>query len=622
MATADLGLVRSSSGELPRGLRTENLTEKLLRIEQELLKSPSFRVGQLTAIKESSSYGSLRQNSQESGDDLSLDPDELLYTWPLLKRHRALLAAFLTSVGCFGFAFLVIIFLCCTLGLLGLLLTIAAVEGLFWIFHIWRYQQLNKLPEKQEPSNHDGWGQFHKFIEMCESRLGDGVMAVDIKEYISIWFRGAPFDSIKKDNVMELLSYGFWYKTREEMEAAGNGDIPEKMLIELERVFDIKFPEGYNPHAKFLAHLWEPLRSVYRPFLFYLLTEFSGILSHNILKYMGFLKQRFGFYSFFTFAGDVDVARRMLQSRQLIRQPQLRRFSVMGTPLGEPTPIVFLHGVGLGVLPYLDFICALVCTGHPVIVVEYRHVAMRLCMKIPSCDEVASSVIAILDQIGVGRACFVSHSYGTFVLSRIVKAHGDRVHSACFIDPVCIGMFLPRLLSTFVYRPARTDTLLHYVKDVARLSVSRELGITAAMCRNFLWSDINLWPSELSSACSLVVFSGQDVLVPTYDVKHVLEELAPGTRIMDNPRLAHGEFLAFPSWKLEIIGEIICLAASDRDKSEEEAEAERVVRKTSLMVSHNNMINVENELIHRIGEELEANIARTLSIPWKLFDDS
>ena len=119
----------------------------------------------------------------------------------------------------------------------------------------------------------------------------------------------------------------------------------------------------------------------------------------------------------------------------------MRQFSVMGTTLPDPTPVVFLHGVGLGILPYVDFVCSLVCTGHPVVVVEYRHVAMRLCWRIPTCSEVAEHVVAILDKIGVAKASFVSHSYGTFVLSRIIKTHKERVQSSCFIDPVCIGEF-------------------------------------------------------------------------------------------------------------------------------------------------------------------------------------
>lgn len=35
------------------------------------------------------------------------------------------------------------------------------------------------------------------------------------------------------------------------------------------------------------------------------------------------------------------------------------------------TPIVFLHGVGLGLFPYVPFLSRLAATGHPVLAVEF-----------------------------------------------------------------------------------------------------------------------------------------------------------------------------------------------------------------------------------------------------------
>lgn len=44
----------------------------------------------------------------------------------------------------------------------------------------------------------------------------------------------------------------------------------------------------------------------------------------------------------------------------------------------------------------------------------------------------------------------MGHSYGTFVGSRLVQQHRDRVHTLCLIDPVCFGMFMPHLLHNFI----------------------------------------------------------------------------------------------------------------------------------------------------------------------------
>ena len=70
------------------------------------------------------------------------------------------------------------------------------------------------------------------------------------------------------------------------------------------------------------------------------------------------------------------------------------------------------------------------------------------------------------------------------------------------------GMFLPKLLNTFVYRPACMDSALQFMRDAIRMAVSRELGITASMSRNFAWSELNLWPDDLEPSRSLIVFSG------------------------------------------------------------------------------------------------------------------
>lgn len=42
-------------------------------------------------------------------------------------------------------------------------------------------------------------------------------------------------------------------------------------------------------------------------------------------------------------------------------------------------------------------------------------------------------------------------SAGTFVAGRLARLHPQRVRSLCLIDPVCFGMFMPQLLSNFLY---------------------------------------------------------------------------------------------------------------------------------------------------------------------------
>ncbi len=52
-------------------------------------------------------------------------------------------------------------------------------------------------------------------------------------------------------------------------------------------------------------------------------------------------------------------------------------------------PIVFLHGIGIGIAPYVAFIARLAQrTGRTVIAVQYKHVSMRMTHHVPSATEV------------------------------------------------------------------------------------------------------------------------------------------------------------------------------------------------------------------------------------------
>lgn len=55
------------------------------------------------------------------------------------------------------------------------------------------------------------------------------------------------------------------------------------------------------------------------------------------------------------------------------------------------------------------------------------------------------------------RAHAVRWLAGTLVASRLQALHPARVHSLCMIDPVCIAMYMPRLLNSFIYRRPRVD---------------------------------------------------------------------------------------------------------------------------------------------------------------------
>ncbi|GFR42803.1 hypothetical protein Agub_g3690, partial [Astrephomene gubernaculifera] len=222
-------------------------------------------------------------------------------------------------------------------------------------------------------------------------------------------------------------------------------------------------------------------------------------------------------------------------------------------------PVVLLHGVGLGLLPYMDLIRRLLAAGLPVLLVEYKHVSLRLCSIIPSADDIAGVVVGLLDRLGVAQACVVAQSYGTFVASRLAQCHAARLQSLVMLDPVCFGMFLPHLLANFIYRKPRTTSLRTWIVDQALSFMSRDLHCAAAMCRRFYWSDLNLWPQDLPFR-TLVAIAGQDQLIHVEAVMEFVRHYA--SKVLFHPQHTHAQLLVDSDWEQQIVADILSMASS------------------------------------------------------------
>lgn len=234
-------------------------------------------------------------------------------------------------------------------------------------------------------------------------------------------------------------------------------------------------------------------------------------------------------------------------------------------------PFVFLHGVGFGVLPYLHFIRDVMkaSPASPIVVIEVPHVALRLSKEAVFVDEVAHVAVESVQELAPGgekrvKACFIAHSYGTFIASRIVQRYPDAVQSIALIDPVCLMTCYPQLLFNFIYRSFSLLTFLtsaESIIDTARFICSRDLTISQAFCRKFHWSELMLWPEDLPAEMNiraLIVLSGKDDLVPSELVMTQFQDVKEQghVTVLHHEGLGHGGFLMNGEWMKRIVREI------------------------------------------------------------------
>eukprot|EP00892_Ulva_mutabilis_P009709 jgi/Ulvmu1/710/UM010_0082.1 len=237
-------------------------------------------------------------------------------------------------------------------------------------------------------------------------------------------------------------------------------------------------------------------------------------------------------------------------------------------------PIVFLHGVGFGVFPYLGFVWKLLRAfpGRPFVLLEVRSVSLRLCMRAVGVDDVVRALAAVLRRHRVPSANFVGHSFGTFVVAHMRKLFPETVSSVLLCDPVCMLTCFPKLLYNFIYRGFSIRDVLDNPTEAARWLAARDLTIAATFCRHFWWHTLMLWPWELPEP-SVLVLSTKDALVPSELVRKQLRsggvdwESGGQVKVLERS-VYHGHFLFMPKWQDTIVE---TFQAALREKEERDA---------------------------------------------------
>ena len=81
--------------------------------------------------------------------------------------------------------------------------------------------------------------------------------------------------------------------------------------------------------------------------------------------------------------------------------------------------------------PYIHFIWKLTRAfpSRPVVLIECPQVSLGMATHAVTPDVVMLAIVEFMHRNAWPRAAFVGHSYGTFVLSRLVQTHRDMVES-------------------------------------------------------------------------------------------------------------------------------------------------------------------------------------------------
>ncbi|KAG2491967.1 hypothetical protein HYH03_009698 [Edaphochlamys debaryana] len=232
---------------------------------------------------------------------------------------------------------------------------------------------------------------------------------------------------------------------------------------------------GTNPAARFMAHSHEPLPHFYRPLVFYAGMEGLAWLNHCMLTAAGFSRVPWprpprGAPHDSVRADHYYYVANMRPDGRARLAGTVGRTGVAGADAGvgpegaaaPQAPLVFLHGVGMGLQPYVRLLVALAATGAPIIAFELKHISQRWTAGPPPtmerlADDVADAVQryygdAAGGAVQPGTCGVLAHSFGTAVAAVLMRRHPGLVSHVTMLDPICFQMWAPRLLRNFIYR--------------------------------------------------------------------------------------------------------------------------------------------------------------------------
>ncbi|CAB9502235.1 unknown protein [Seminavis robusta] len=180
----------------------------------------------------------------------------------------------------------------------------------------------------------------------------------------------------------------------------------------------------------------------------------------------------------------------------------------------ETTPLVFIHGIGIGPIAYLPLLLQVLKSDNsrPLLLPEISSVTAFRPWVMPkdclSSNEVAANMSTMLHNHGFSKATFAGHSFGTFWMSYTVKYAPHLVAGLVFLDPVCFCLYDSLLTKRTVYNPPDTS-------DVASL-VKTDMMVNWSIQRNFSWVEANLFVEDIPESISVAFFlSGDDTVAPS-----------------------------------------------------------------------------------------------------------
>ncbi|KAI9019487.1 Alpha/Beta hydrolase protein [Phycomyces nitens] len=387
----------------------------------------------------------------------------------------------------------------------------------------------------------------------------------DVQVFLPGWFMHRnnpsvrpPMEDICRDNLAEWIAWGFFSSPLEHiLEDQALTDELYGMIDGLQHKFNVQLKPGYDEDIQSFRLSLDPVVAYYRPLFFYLAIM---LLTHAF----GFVLQMWGMSKYgpetqSTLTTFLEPQESWRSINRLTIVPERVSYWFRDGDRQNKKPIVFIHGLGAGLMCYCKFIYALLTLDCPVFCVELPYVAMRCTEDVPTMQETVRDIERMLHRHHFQDAVFVAHSLGTAVTSWSLKLIPRSICGVVMLDPICFMLHYRDVCGNFVYRLPTTAG-----QCIIKYFASSELYISYYISRHFHWFQTALYvtpkvthnPSMAQMTTQMpqnikVFLSENDSIVDSLRVDRYLTHHGVDSVVMEG--LEHASFLFYNSWGDKIL---------------------------------------------------------------------
>ncbi|KAJ3083469.1 hypothetical protein HDU99_009404 [Rhizoclosmatium hyalinum] len=278
------------------------------------------------------------------------------------------------------------------------------IETAFLVYFYLQYQRLQKHIPPPPLSELERGKTFFRILDHSSN---------EFRDYFAGWFYwkankkqvlAAEFHLIRRDNFRDWFSWMLYGARSYDQLLQDPNKQPlvaelNAFIQDFELAKNIVIQPGRNGDMEPLILNYNTVEAYPKPLIFYSIIALVESIAFVFLHCMGFQRFNHKTRELYEATTGINYWKRSSETES------------------KHLPIVFFHGIGCGLFPYVELLMKVVKSNatNTIFLVELPHVAMRLTGNVPSMQQTIFEIETMLDSHGFPSCIVVGHSLGTAV---------------------------------------------------------------------------------------------------------------------------------------------------------------------------------------------------------------